>query len=74
MLCHVQHDMFTVIHKHYTLTEWQKFNSEVSTDIFKVSRTTGRRGSLKPLQLVISRELKILCVINEIPLVNFGYS
>lgn len=28
--------MFTVIHKHYSVKEWQKFSSEVSSDMFKV--------------------------------------
>ncbi|XP_065913485.1 GMP reductase 2-like [Dysidea avara] len=61
-----KHDLFTVIHKHYTLEEWQKFNSEVTTDIYTnlaVSCGTGEADSENLKRIVdLLPDIKYLCL------------
>lgn len=58
-----KHNLFTTIHKHYSLEEWKKFASKASKNVLKniaVSTGTGKEDSEKVKQ-----------ILTEFPQINF---
>lgn len=61
-----KHNIFTAIHKHYTIEEWRKFlknASENVTDFIAVSTGTGKEDEQKIKEIFeLSSKLKFICI------------
>lgn len=61
-----QQELFTVIHKHYTIEQWEEFFKSSSPDIINyiaVSTGTGKKDTIKLHNiLALNSEIKFICI------------